>query len=65
MRRPETLHSDFDLAQERQVNLSIILIDRSGVLLALDRMDEAPVVTVDVAIGKARTAVCLPRCSRT
>ncbi|MBF0884829.1 hypothetical protein HKD30_03245 [Gluconobacter sphaericus] len=47
------------------MNLSIILIDRSGVLLAFDRMDEAPVVTVDVAIGKARTAVCLPRCSRT
>lgn len=53
------LHYSFDLAQERQMNLSIALADHSGVLLAFGRMDEAPVVTVDVAIGKARTAALL------
>lgn len=52
------LHYGFDLAQERQVNLSIALVDHSGVLLAFGRMDEAPVVTVDVAITSSIRESC-------
>lgn len=47
------------LAQERKLNLSIAVTDRSGTLLAFARMDNASIVTVEVAIGKAKTAAYL------
>ncbi|WP_455647908.1 GlcG/HbpS family heme-binding protein [Lonepinella koalarum] len=43
-------------AQAQSVNVVIAIVDRSGHLLHLSRMDEAGLVSIDVAIGKARTA---------
>lgn len=48
-----------DLAAARELQLAIALTDRSGTLLAFARMDGAALVTVDVAIGKARTAALI------
>lgn len=46
-------------ARDRDLKLAIAVVDRAGNLLAFARMDGAPIVTVDVAIGKARTAAHL------
>lgn len=43
-------------AGARDMRLAISVVDRAGNLLAFARMDGASIVTVDVAIGKARTA---------
>ncbi len=48
-----------DLADARDLKLAISVVDRSGNLLAFARMDGAAIVTVEVAIGKARTAAFL------
>jgi glc operon protein GlcG len=48
-----------DLAAERNLKLAVSIVDRAGNLLAFARMDGAPIVTIDVAIGKARTAAFL------
>lgn len=47
------------LAAERELRLSIAIVDRAGDLLAFARMDGAAIVTIDVATGKARTAAFL------
>lgn len=47
------------LADERKLNLSIAVTDRSGMLLAFVRMDDAAIVTIEVAIKKAKTAAYL------
>lgn len=47
------------LAKDRKLNLSIAVVDKSGNLLAFVRMDNASLVTIDVAIGKAKTAAYL------
>ncbi|WP_439234747.1 GlcG/HbpS family heme-binding protein [Lonepinella koalarum] len=47
------------IATQQGLNLSIAVVDRSGHLLAFARMDNASLVTIDVAIGKARTAAYL------
>lgn len=47
------------LATERNVKISIAIVDRAGALLAFLRMDDAPLVTIDVAIGKAHSAALL------
>lgn len=47
------------LAAERNVHVSVAVTDRAGVLLAFVRMDDASLVTVDVAVGKARSAAYL------
>lgn len=46
-------------ARDRDLKLAIAVVDRAGNLLAFARMDGAPIVTADVAIGKARTAAHL------
>ncbi len=48
-----------DLAAGQGLNLSIAVVDAAGNLLAFGRMDDAALVTIDVAIGKARTAALL------
>lgn len=47
------------LAAEKKLNLSFAITDRSGALLAFARMDDASLVTIEVAIQKARTAALL------
>jgi glc operon protein GlcG len=46
-------------ATRRGLNLSIAVVDAAGHLLAFQRMDNARLITIDVAIGKARTAAHL------
>lgn len=43
-------------AQDNNMRLAIAVVDSAGNLLSFARMDGAGIVTVDVAIGKARTA---------
>ena len=47
------------LAQKRSLNLSIAIVDDAGNLVSFTRMDNAAIVTIDVAIGKAKTAAYL------
>ncbi len=53
------LAKGLDLAAGRDLKLAVSVVDRSGDLLAFARMDGAAIVTVEVAIGKARTAAFL------
>jgi glc operon protein GlcG len=46
-------------ATRRGLNLSIAVVDAAGHLLAFQRMDKARLISIDVAIGKARTAAYL------
>jgi glc operon protein GlcG len=45
-----------DAARERGLTLTFAVVDAAGHLVALHRMDGAPWITPDVAIGKAWTA---------
>jgi len=53
------LAKGLDLAGGRNLRLAISVVDRAGDQLAFARMDGAAIVTVEVAIGKARTAAFL------
>lgn len=46
-------------AKEQGINLSFAVVDQAGNLIAFTRMDEAAIVSIDVAIGKAKTAAYL------
>ncbi|PZP46265.1 MAG: hypothetical protein DI598_12355 [Pseudopedobacter saltans] len=46
-------------ATKKDLKLSIAIVDRAGQLIAFARMDGASIVTVDVAIGKAKTGAYL------
>ncbi len=46
-------------ATGKGLKLSIAVVDASGQLMAFQRMDDARLITVDVSIGKARTAAYL------
>ncbi|HEY0275950.1 MAG TPA: heme-binding protein [Paenirhodobacter sp.] len=48
-----------EYAAGHDMRLSVSVVDRAGNLLAFARMDGASIVTVDVAMGKARTAAFL------
>lgn len=48
-----------DLAGRRGLRIAVAVTDPSGILLGFQRRDGAAPVTVDVAIGKARTAAYL------
>ncbi|WP_313373831.1 heme-binding protein [Chishuiella sp.] len=48
-----------ELAQEKKLNLAIAITDNSGVLINFIRMDDASLVTVEVAIQKAKSAAYL------
>jgi uncharacterized protein GlcG (DUF336 family) len=45
-----------ETARDRGLKLTLAVVDAAGHLLALHRMDGAPWITADVAIGKAWTA---------
>lgn len=45
-----------DAAHHHQTLISVAVVDASGQLLAFRRMDAAILVSIDVSIGKARTA---------
>jgi glc operon protein GlcG len=51
-------------AQARGVGVVIAVVDSSGMLIELARMDTAQVASVNVGIGKARTAAIYRRPSR-
>lgn len=58
------IKSGLELADEQDLQLSLAVVDAAGHLLAFARMDQAALVTIDVAIGKARTAAYLKAPSR-
>lgn len=51
-------------ARRRGVKMCIAVVDAAGHLLSFRRMDGAGLVSIDVAIGKARTAALLKAPSR-
>ena len=51
-------------ARERGVGVVVVVVDDGGQLILLQRMDEAQVASVNVGIGKARTAAIYRRPSR-
>lgn len=53
------LAKGLEIAAGHKAALALALVDRSGHLLAFARMDDAAIVTIKVAIGKARTAAWL------
>jgi len=53
------LDKAIEVAEQRGLRITVAVTDGSGVLLGFLRMDGAALVTVDVAIGKARTAAYL------
>ena len=48
-------------ARRNNWNVSIAVVDASGALLAFQRMDDASPASVDLSIGKARTAARFKR----
>ena len=51
-------------AERNKWNVSIAIVDDGGFLLHFDRMDGAPPISAEVAIGKARTAALTRRPSK-
>jgi glc operon protein GlcG len=51
-------------ARKRGVGVVTVVVDEEGHLIALSRMDDAQVASVEVGIGKARTAAIFRRPSR-
>jgi glc operon protein GlcG len=51
-------------AERHKWNVSIAIVDDGGFLLHFDRMDGAPAISAEVAIGKARTAALTKRPSK-
>ena len=51
-------------AKRRCVGVVTVVVDDEGHLIALSRMDDAQVASVEVGIGKARTAAIFRRPSR-
>ena len=51
-------------AKARGVGVVIVVVDSSGTIIELTRMDSAQVASVNVGIGKARTAAIYRRPSR-
>ena len=48
-------------AKKNQWNVAIAVVDDGGYLLHFERLDETQVASVDIAIGKARTAAYYKR----
>lgn len=51
-------------AASRRVGVVVVVVDAAGHVIELSRMDEAQVASVNVGIGKARTAAIYRRPSR-
>lgn len=52
------IHAAQKIAAQKNLNLSIAVVDSSGELLAFSRMDNASLVTTDVAIQKLKQQLC-------
>lgn len=48
-------------ARERGHRISVVVVDEYGLILQLDRMDDAPLISPDVAEAKALTALSFQR----
>lgn len=55
----EVMESAEEIAAEKELQIVVAVVDNGGNLLAFHRMDGAGLVSIDVAIGKAKTAVKL------
>jgi len=55
----QIIQKGIELALEKKINLSIAVTDKSGILINFIRMDGAALVTIDVAIKKAKSAAYL------
>ena len=53
-----------DKARSMGLNVSIVVVDGSGTLVCSARMDRAPLLTPDIALGKAYAAVAFRRSGR-
>ena len=51
-------------ARDNNWNVVIAIVDDGGNLVYLERMDDAQIASVDIAIGKAKTAIGFKRPSR-
>jgi glc operon protein GlcG len=51
-------------AEKNKWNVSIAIVDDSGVLLGFARMDGAPLISAEVSCGKARTSALTKRPSK-
>src|SRR5437870_13238454 len=51
-------------AKKRGATVVIAVVDDGGELILLERLDDTKVASVEVGIGKARTAAMLRRCSK-
>ena len=51
-------------ATKRKATVVIVVVDDSGQLLLLERLDDTQVASVEVGIGKARTAAIFRRPSK-
>ncbi|MCX4909026.1 heme-binding protein [Streptomyces sp. NBC_00878] len=58
------LEEGLRIARSRGLELCLAIVDPAGFLLAFRRMDGAPLVSIEVAISKARTAAYLKNPSR-
>jgi len=52
----ELVNYGLQLSKDRNLALSIAVVDKSGNLLTFARMDNAGLITIDVAINKAKTS---------
>lgn len=46
-------------AEKEKLNVAIAIVDNAGHLISFERMDSCAIVTIEVAIGKARSAAYL------
>ncbi|WP_313581777.1 heme-binding protein [Chishuiella sp.] len=52
----QIIQKGIEIALEKKLNLAIAVTDKSGLLINFVRMDSASLVTIDVAIKKAKSA---------
>lgn len=55
----QIIQKGIEIASEKKLNLAIAVTDKSGLLINFVRMDSASLVTIDVAIKKAKSAAYL------
>lgn len=55
----QIIQKGIEIALEKKLNLVIAVTDKSGILINFIRMDGAALVTIDVAIKKAKSAAYL------
>lgn len=55
----QIIQKGIEIALEKKLNLAIAVTDKSGILINFIRMDSASLVTIDVAIKKAKSAAYL------